>query len=175
MLPGAAVIEEQIRSIASRIIELLAEEKRLNLMIEQRAKMIPEVDLLQSIPGVGPVYAALIAVEIGDIGRFRDSSHLASYAGVAPRKEESGTSVHKRRKRKGGNRRLKNALMQSSQRSVQCDPVARAYYERKRAEGKKHLQALRALARHRVTVIFAMLNEGTFYEPPVEVDENGRG
>lgn len=45
MLPGAAVIEEQIRSIASRIIELLAEEKRLNLMIEQRAKMIPEVDL----------------------------------------------------------------------------------------------------------------------------------
>lgn len=53
MLPGAAVIEEQIRSIASRIIELLDEEKRLNLMIEQRAKMIPEVDLLQSIPGVG--------------------------------------------------------------------------------------------------------------------------
>ena len=175
MLPGAAVIEEQIRSIASRIIELLTEEKRLNLMIEQRAKMIPEVDLLQSIPGVGPVYAALIAVEIGDIGRFRDSNHLASYAGVAPRKEESGTSVHKRRKRKGGNRRLKNALMQSSQRSVQCDPVARAYYERKRAEGKKHLQALRALARHRVTVIFAMLNEGAFYEPPVEVDENGCG
>lgn len=47
------MIEEQIRSIASRIIELLAEEKRLNLMIDQRAKMIPEVDLLQSIPGVG--------------------------------------------------------------------------------------------------------------------------
>ena len=54
------------------------------------------------------------------------------------------------------------------------DP-SRRYYQRKRAEGKKHLQALRALARHRVTVIFAMLNEGTFYEPPVEVDENGRG
>lgn len=175
VLPGAAVIEEQIRSIASRVIELVAEEKRLNAMIEQRAKMIPEVDLLRSIPGVGPVYAALIAVEIGDIGRFCDANHLASYAGVAPRKEESGTSVHKSKKRKGGNRRLKNALMQSAQRSVQRDPVAKAYYERKRAEGKKHLQALRALARHRVTVIYAMLNEGTFYEPPVEVDEKGRG
>ena len=175
VLPGAAVIEEQIRSIASRVIELVAEEKRLNRMIEQRAAMIPEVELLQSIPGVGPVYAALIAVEIGDIGRFCDANHLASYAGVAPRKEESGTSVHKSKKRKGGNRKLKNALMQSAQRSVQRDEVAKAYYDRKRAEGKKHLQALRALARHRVTVIYAMLNEGTFYEPPVEVDGEGRG
>ena len=175
VLPGAAVIEEQIRSIASRVIELVAEEKRLNRMIEQRAAMIPEVELLQSIPGVGPVYAALIAVEIGDIGRFCDANHLASYAGVAPRKEESGTSVHKSKKRKGGNRKLKNALMQSAQRSVQRDEVAKAYYDRKRAEGKKHLQALRALARHRVTVIYAMLSEGTFYEPPVEVDGEGRG
>ena len=175
VLPGAAVIEEQIRSIASRVIELVAEEKRLNRMIEQRAAMIPEVELLQSIPGVGPVYAALIAVEIGDIGRFCDANHLASYAGVAPRKEESGTSVHKSKKRKGGNRKLKNALMQSAQRSVQRDEVAKEYYDRKRAEGKKHLQALRALARHRVTVIYAMLSEGTFYEPPVEVDGEGRG
>lgn len=175
VLPGAAVIEEQIRAIASRVIELVAEERRLNAMIERRAAMIPEVELLQSIPGVGPVYAAVIAVEIGDVGRFADSNHLASYAGVAPRKEESGTSVHKSKKRKGGNRRLKNALMQSAQRSVLRDPVARAYYERKRAEGKKHLQALRALARHRVTVIYAMLNEGTYYEPPVEIDERGRG
>ena len=121
------------------------------------------------------MYAALIAVEIGDVGRFCDANHLASYAGVAPRKEESGTSVHKSKKRKGGNRKLKNALMQSAQRSVQRDEVAKAYYDRKRAEGKKHLQALRALARHRVTVIYAMLNEGTFYEPPVEVDGEGRG
>ena len=95
-----------------------------------------------------------------------DASHLASYGGVAPAKRESGTTMSKTRGRRGGNRRLKNALIQSAQRALCCDEGARAYYDRKRGEGGKgHRQALRALARRRVDLIYALLSNGTFYEP----------
>ena len=67
---------------------------------------------------------------------------------------------------RGGNRRLKNAFIQSAQRAIDCDEGARSYYDRKRGEdGKEHRQALRALARRRVDLIYALLSNGTFYEP----------
>ena len=61
-------------------------------------------------------------------------------------------------------RRLKNAAIRSAQCALQLDKRAAAYYEKKRAEGKGHKQALRALARRRVDVIYALLCNGTFYE-----------
>lgn len=164
-LPATAVIEGQIKRIAVRIIELEAEEKAFNAELERLSELLPEVTLIRSIPGVGHVYGATIVVEIGDISRFRNAHHLASYGGIAPVKEESGSSVKKKKKRKGGNRRLKNALIQSAQCSLEFDPAAREYYDRKRAEGKKHRQAIRALARRRVELIYAMLSNGTYYEP----------
>ena len=165
VLPGAAVMEEQIKKTASRIIELDAEEKALNADLERLSAFLPEVEILKSIPGIGRVYGATIAAEIGDIARFDSPHRLASYGGVAPCKEESGTSVKRKKKRKGGNRRLKNALMQSAQLATLRDSPDKDYYDKKRAEGKKHKQALRALARRRVDVIYAMLVNGTFYEP----------
>lgn len=167
-LPGAAVIEEQIKKLAARVIELEAEEAAVNEAMEARSSLIPEVTLLRSIPGIGPVYGATIASEIGDIRRFPSADHLAAYAGVAPVREESGTSVRRTKKRKGGNRRLKNAVIQSAQRARLSDPICGKYYERKRAEGKGHRQAIRALARRRVELIYAILRDGTLYEPPSE-------
>lgn len=165
-MPATEVVEAQIRKYAERVIELEAEEDELNAEIARLAPLLPEVAILKSVSGIGDVYAAVIAVEIGDISRFPDASHLASYGGVAPVRETSGTSVSKKKKRKGGNRRLKNALIQSAQRAVEYDEGARAYYDRKRGEdGKGHRQALRALARRRVDLIYALLSNGTFYEP----------
>ncbi len=164
-LPAAEVIEMQVKKLAKRILELDREESELDAAIEERADAMPETAILKSVPGIGRVHGATIAAEIGDIGRFPDASHLASYGGIAPVREESGTSVKKSKKRKGGNRRLKNALLQSAQKAMQHDPRCKAYYDRKRAEGLKHGQALRALARRRVDLIYALLANGTFYEP----------
>lgn len=165
-LPATAAIEGQIRKTAARVIELEADEMVFNAELERLSKLLPEVALVKSIPGIGRVYGAAIVAEIGDISRFGSPHRLASYGGIAPVREESGTSVKKSKKRKGGNRRLKNALIQSAQHALECDPLARGYYDRKRAEGKKHRQALRALARRRVDLIYAMLSNGTFYEAP---------
>ncbi len=108
---------------------------------------------------------ATIAAEIGDIGHFADAHHLASYAGVAPVKRESG-AIKKSKRRRGGNRRLKNALIQAATiAAFRKGSMERAYYEKRVAEGKTHQQACLALARRRVEVIYAMLTNGTYYEP----------
>lgn len=167
-LPGAAAIEEQVKGAAKRAIDPEAEEERLNAGPDRPSAALPEVALLMGIPGVGRVYGAAIAAEIGDIGRFGDAAHLASYAGVATGRKESGSSLKKSKERKGGNRRLKNALIESARIAIESDARARAYYDRKRSEGKKHVQALRALARRRVEAIYAMPVSGAPYAPLTE-------
>jgi transposase len=164
-LPAPELLEELIKCAAKRLLELEGEEKKYIKMIEERAGFIPEVELLKSMPGIGLVYASTIAGEIGDISRFKDAAHLASYGGVAPRKHESGTSAKRGKKSMGGNRRLKNAFIESAQIACQHDQNARKYYEKKRAEGKNHRQALSSLARRRVDVIYAILTSGSLYEP----------
>ena len=164
-MPGTDAIERQITRLAARALELETEERSLNGELERLSSLVPEVSLLRSVPGIGAVYGATIAAEIGDVSRFSRPSSLASYAGVAPVREESGSSVSRSRRRKGGNRRLKNAVIRSSECSVLHDEVARGYYDRKRAEGKSHRQAIRSLARRRIDLVYALLRDGTLYEP----------
>lgn len=167
-LPAADAIERQIKRLAARVVALNVEIGDLEAEIEALSEQIPEVGVLRSIPGVGRVYGAVIAAEIGGISRFGDSAHLAAYAGLAPVRRKSGTSVNGKRKRIGGNRQLKNALVQSADRARGTEEWARSYYDKKRGEGKKHRQALLALARRRVDLVYAMLSNGTYYEPRAE-------
>ena len=96
---------------------------------------------------------------------FADAGHLASYAGIAPVTRRSGTSIRGEHAPRGGNKRLKRALFLSAFASLHHGP-SRAYYDRKRAQGKRHNQALIALARRRTDVLYAMLRDGTLYEDP---------
>jgi transposase len=164
VLPATPVIEEMIKHLAARAIELKALAEELSGRIEVRAVFHPEVMLLFSMPGMSLVNAATIFSEIGDIDSFMDADHLASYAGVAPVKRESGTSVKGSKKPKGGNRRLKAALVKYAWAACLNDPVSKAYYDKKRSENKKHFKALLALSRRRIEVIYAMLKTGTYYQ-----------
>lgn len=163
-LPATEIIEEQIKRISTRILELEEEKKEIDKMIECRAELLPEVTILRSIPGIGAVYGPAIIAAIGTIDRFATSGNLASYGGIAPKKEQSGTSVKRSKKMKGGNRRLKNALLRSALIACNQDALSKKYYDQKRAEGKNHKQAIRALARRRVEVIYALLKTGSLYE-----------
>ena len=164
VLPATAVIEDEIKRLAHRILELNALEGDLGAKIGLYAAIIPEVALLKSMPGMGDALAPAIVSEIGDISRFSDDDHLASYSGVAPVKKESGTSLKGGKKTKGGNRRLKNALVQYAKIACLHDLDAKAYYDKKRSQGKSHRQALLCLARCRIKVIYALLKTGSFYE-----------
>ena len=162
---GAEVMESQVRRLCGRIAELDAEISRLDEAIASRSADIPATALLATIPGIGAWTAAVIASQIGDVSRFRSESALAAYCGVVPRVRKSSRSVNSSRARRGGNKALKDAVMQSVQVAITRDGPEREYYDRKRAEGKKHRQALRSLARRRVGLIYAMLSDGTLYEP----------
>lgn len=96
---------------------------------------------------------------------FETAGHLASYAGLTPVTWRSGTSIRGDHPSRKGNKVLKRALFLSAFAALKY-PDSRAYYDRKRAEKKKHNQALIALARRRCDVLFAMLRDGTFYSPP---------
>ncbi|OOL29989.1 transposase [Rhodococcus rhodochrous] len=157
---------------AATVVPILAEQ--LAGLTRQRAGLASQVEaaveahplhpVLISMPGVGIRTAARILTEV--VGKdFVDAGHLASYAGIAPVTRRSGTSIRGEHVARGGNKRLKRALFLSAFASL-SHPPSRAYYDRKRAQGKRHNQALIALARRRTDVLYAMLRDGTLYQDP---------
>jgi transposase len=131
--------------------------------VEALVEAHPLHPVLTSLPAVGVRTAARILTEI--VGKdFASAGHLASYAGLAPVTWRSGSSIRGDHPSRKGNKILKRALFLSAFAALK-DPLSRAYYDRKRTEGKRHNQALIALARRRCDTLYAMLRDGTFYEP----------
>ncbi|MDQ0846497.1 hypothetical protein QFZ68_006177 [Streptomyces sp. V1I6] len=117
------------------------------------------------MPGIGIRTAARILIDVGDGSGFTTAGHLAAYAGLAPVTRSSGSSIRGEHPSRRGNKQLKRAFYLAAFASL-SQPESRAYYDRKRREGKHHIAALIALARRRIDVLFAMLRDGTFYQPP---------
>ena len=92
-------------------------------------------------------------------------AQLASYAGLAPVTRRSGSSIRGEHVSHGGNKRLKRAMFLSAFASLRSDPVSRAYYQRKRDQGKRHNQAVLALAHRRILTLHAMIRDGALYDP----------
>ncbi|GHI07967.1 hypothetical protein Scel_62880 [Streptomyces cellostaticus] len=86
-------------------------------------------------------------------------------AALAPATRRSGSSIRGEQPSRRGNKRLKRAFRLAAFASL-SQPDSRAYYDRKRREDKHHVAALVSLARRRIDVLFAMLRDGTFYQPP---------
>ena len=115
-----------------------------------------------SIPGFGATSSAELAGEIGTLERFASEASLALYVGMAALDNRSGKIIGTRSPRQV-NTRAKAAMMAAVARHIDNVPSSRAYYEKKRAEGKKHNQAIRALGRHLCRVIFKMLDQDRPY------------
>jgi transposase len=114
---------------------------------------------LLGLPGVGPLTAARLIAETGDVGRFRSVGAFAMLAGVAPIPASSG-EVHRMRLNRGGNRRLNRALYTIALAQAWHHEPARAYIARKRAAGKSWKEAMRCL-KHRVArPVFRLLQVG---------------
>ena len=123
----------------------------------------PEATVVRSLPGMGPVFAAEFVSEAGGIDRFHSADQLAAAAGVTPVLRASGQASFQRRSRRR-NAVLKRVLYRSAFTAMVHHRASGEFYRRKRAEGKTHRQALIALARRRVNVLWAMLRDGRTYE-----------
>ena len=101
-------------------------------------------------PGSGVPAAAVLAGRAPGQGPPGTGAHLASYARLAPVTRRSGSSIRGEHVSHGGSKRLKHAMFPSALASLRSDPVSRAYYQRKRDQGKRHNQAVLALAHRRI-------------------------
>ena len=108
---------------------------------------------------MGAVLTAELIAEAGNLSRFRSADALASAGGIAPVLRQSGKTRFLRRPA-GGNKSLKRVFYQSAFCSL-AHPDSRAFYDRKRREGKRHHTAVIALARRRVNVLWAILHSRT--------------
>lgn len=161
--PEVADVGPMIIEDAQRLLELKAGIKALGVQIAERAKRSELAQTVDSIPGFGPICSAEFAGEIGSLARFKNEASLALYMGMAALDHSSGKKTGARAPRQV-NTRAKAAMMVALARHVHCVPASQAYYERKRAEGKRHNQALRCLGRHMVRVIWALIKQQRHYE-----------
>ncbi len=161
--PDVALVSPLILEDVSRIIELNQIIKTLDLQIEDIAAQSSIATLLRSIPGFGKTSCAELAGEVGTIERFASEASLALYLGMATLDNSSG-NYQGSKPPKHVNTRAKAAMMVAVDHHRRHVEESNRYYEKKRAEGKKHNQAIRALGRHLCRVIFKMLRDEKIYE-----------
>jgi len=165
-IPGTTEFGRVIRGVAVQLREVRAERATLAADLEARLEAHPLAEVLTSMPGLGVRTAIKILTIIGDGSAFPTAGHLAAYAGLAPVTRRSGSSIKGETRSQRGNHALKSALFLSAFASL-SDPTSRAYYDRKRTQGKRHNAALICLARRRVDVLFAMLRDQRPYRAPL--------
>ncbi|MFE7935758.1 transposase, partial [Streptomyces sp. NPDC057456] len=162
--PSTAAADTVLPRLADSLKTVLQQRKQVAAQVEGILDAHSLAGVLTSMPGIGVRTAARILLEIGDVSNFASSGHLAAYAGTAPVTRSSGTSIKSEHPARTGNRKLKRAFFLAAFAAL-SDPTSRTYYDRKRAEGKKHNAALICLARRRCDVLYAMLRNGTHYRP----------
>lgn len=152
----------QVKVLARRIRESAEEAARLDAEITALLAGDETYACLPTIPGIGPRTESELVTSI-DIGDFPDHDHLASYCGIAPRNRRSGKSISSVSSSRQGNKRLKNLLIFS------CNSLSRSkgrfgdYYRSCRERGMCHGEALKAVARKRLKVIYAIMRDKVPY------------
>ena len=161
--PAAVACEDRaVRLLARRISENDAEIGSLTSEISALLSADETYRCLLTVPGIGPRTASELVISI-DIADFADHDRLASRCGLAPRNRRSGTSVSSVSASRQGNKRLKNLLVFS------CNCLARSrnrwgeYFARCRDRGMPHGKALKAVARKRLKVIYAIMRDKVPY------------
>jgi len=154
-LPGERLSAQIIKDLANEALVAIDRIDALEDAIEQRLAGHPDAALIRSLPGMGVVLTAEFIAEAGRIDRFKSSDALAAAAGLAPVLKQSGKSRWLKRANHG-DKSLKRVFYQSAFASLR-HADSKAFYTRKRREGKRHHQAVIALARRRVDVLWAML------------------
>jgi transposase len=156
-------VGEMIQEDARRCLELDDKVKRLEAKIAALAVNSKIAKIFRSVPGFGAVCSSELAGEIGTIERFDKEGSLALYLGMATLDNSSG-KYQGTKAPKQVNTRAKAAMMIGVDRHRKKVAQSQRYYEKKRAEGKKHNQAIRALGRHLTRIIYKLLKEEREYE-----------
>ncbi|WP_329316823.1 IS110 family transposase (plasmid) [Streptomyces sp. NBC_01278] len=164
-VPGEKITAQVIHTLAKEVMDLNEQIIEIDKLIAARFREHELAEVIESMPGIGPLMGAeFLAATAGDMSRYGTADRLASLAGVAPVPRDSGNvrgNLHRPRRYHRG---LQRVFYTSALISIRNCDASRRFYERKRAEGKRHTQAVLALARRRVNVLWALIRDRQCYE-----------
>jgi transposase len=167
VLPGQEIAAAVVARLAQEVINLDTEIAATETMIEERFRRHRHAEIILSMPGFGIILGAeFLAATGGDMSAFESADRLAGICGLAPVPRDSGRISGNLKRPRRYHRRLLRTCYLAAQSAARTDPASRTYFERKRAEGKHHRQAVLALARRRLNVLWAMLRDHTAYQIP---------
>lgn len=154
-----------VRSLAAEILAADAERASLEADIASRLSGDETYRCLLTVPGVGAKTATALVTMV-DVSLFGGDDRLASYCGLVPSNSQSGTSIDSASATRSGNKQLKNLLIFSCNSLVGTRNRFGRYYDECRSRGMRHNKALKAVARKRLGVIYAIMRDRVPYEEP---------
>ncbi len=161
-----------VLTLVKEVMSLNEKVAETDKLIEGRFREHELAEVILSMPGIGGTLGAEFLVGVGgSLDAFPTPDRLAAFAGLAPAPRDSGQVSGNLRRPQRYQRRLQRVFYTSALLSIRSDPNSRRFYDRKRAEGKRHTQAVLALARRRVNVLWALIRDRRLYEvtPPVVI------
>jgi transposase len=165
-VPGQQLAAAVVARLAKEVMALDTEIGDTDAMIEDRFRRHRHADIILSLPGFGITLGAeFLAATGGDMSAFDSVDRLAGVSGLAPVPRDSGRISGNLKRPRRYDRRLLRACYLSAHIAIRTDTASRTYYDRKRSEGKTHTQAVLALARRRLNVLWAMLRDHATYQP----------
>jgi transposase len=157
--------------LTSKIRRLITIQDELSFLDEELQNSLEDTDinddieLLQSIPGIGTVTSKNFMVEVSSIDRFNSVKQLCAFIGIDPSVRQSGTSVNYRGKiSKRGNANLRRTIWQMAIGTIRSCQKFNTYFTKKREEGKKFKQAVIAVANKLLKTIFILLKNKTKFD-----------
>lgn len=160
--PCTASVDATVAMLAKQISEDLARIAAVEAGMDSLLSEDTVYRSLPSIPGIGPKTASALVAGV-DIGLFENHDKLASFTGLAPCNRQSGTALDSTSSSRAGNKELKNLLIFSCNSLVGTKGEFGRYYDACRERGMQHNKALKAVARKRLKVIFAVMRDARPY------------
>lgn len=167
-VPGQDVAASIVADLASQILATDARISDLEARIATTFRAHPQAEIIESLPGMGPILGAELIAAAGDLNGYTNAGRLASAAGLVPVPRDSGRRTGNMHRPMRYSRNLRRVFYLSAQASMMREGPNRDFYPKKRGEGLKHVQALIALARRRVDVLWALLRDNRVFQatPP---------
>jgi transposase len=164
-LPGEEVAAALVAQLAQGVIALDERIKTTDAEIEDRFRRHPLAEVITSMPGIGFRLGAEFLAAVGDPKLIGSPDQLAAWAGLAPMPKDSGKRTGRLHTPKRYSRRLRRMMYMSALTAIRCDPHSRAYYQRKRNQGKRPIPATICLARRRTNVLYALIRDNRTWQP----------
>lgn len=155
-------VQEKVMEVLQAQIKVV--EKEMQRIILEEPELARLQKLITSVKGIGPVTARFLIIYTGGFTTFQSWRKFASYVGIAPFPNRSGTSIKGRNKVSSlANKEGKALLHMCAASAIQCSPEIKVYYERRLAKGKHKMSTLNIIRNKLLSRAFAVVSRGTPY------------